>query len=80
MDGFGIVLDEVNLATFLASVDMRKFWGYNGSLTTPPCTEGIKWIVIDEIQTISEAQRDAIQAYFSGKPEFANGMGNNRET
>ena len=43
-EGFG--LGEVNLATFLAGVDMRKYWSYDGSLTTPPCTEGIKWSVI----------------------------------
>ena len=43
----GYSLDEVNLATFLAGVDMRQYWAYNGSRATPPCTEGYKWVVIE---------------------------------
>lgn len=77
-DPNGYSLNEVNLATFLASVDMRKYWAYNGSLTTPPCTEGVKWIVIEEVQTISMDQLNAIKAYFSDNLSFASGKGNNR--
>jgi carbonic anhydrase len=38
----------------------RSYYTYNGSLTTPPCTEGVKWIVLKEAIT---ATRDQIRAF-----------------
>jgi carbonic anhydrase len=37
---------NVNLASLLSGADFSRYWSYKGSLTTPPCTEGIKWSVI----------------------------------
>jgi len=33
-----------------------SYFTYDGSLTTPPCSEGVLWLVIKEHQTASEAQ------------------------
>ncbi|OVA17968.1 Alpha carbonic anhydrase [Macleaya cordata] len=33
-----------------------KYYGYLGSLTTPPCTEGVIWIINEELLTVSQEQ------------------------
>ena len=57
---------------------MTEFWEYDGSFTTPPCTEGIKWNVVKQVQPISKAQLDFFKSKLSGDADFANGNGNNR--
>ena len=34
----------------------REYYRFNGSLTTPPCTEGVKWMVLKSPLTISKGQ------------------------
>lgn len=36
--------------------DRTHFYSYSGSLTTPPCTEGVQWIVLKESIELSKAQ------------------------
>ena len=42
----------------------RMAWRYRGSLTTPPCTEGVSWIVMTEPVPLSAAQVAAFGAIF----------------
>lgn len=70
---------NLSLKSWLSELNLSDFWSYNGSLTTPPCTEGVKWSVLKDVQPISREQL----ALFSR--EWANGVnprgnGDNRGT
>ena len=62
----------------MSRVDFSEYWNYAGSLTTPPCTEGVKWTVIRQVQPISDRQLKKFTAKWADDPNFANGNGNNR--
>ena len=58
----------------LVSIDLSKlfdrklsYFNFPGSLTTPPCSEGVNWFVIkdDGLVAISETQFKAFTSIFS---------------
>jgi len=56
-------LQEVNAPTVLTlnlaslmNTNFNNFWRYTGSLTTPPCTEGIIWTVFQEPTIVNDHQ------------------------
>ncbi len=50
--------------THLLPADTSHYYEYEGSLTTPPCTEGVQWVVLKEPIEISERQVDRfVRAY-----------------
>lgn len=36
----------------------REYYRFNGSLTTPPCSEGVRWLVMKNAITVSKQQID----------------------
>ena len=44
----------------------RTSYRYDGSLTTPPCSEGVKWFVLTTPIELSEAQIAAFAAIIHG--------------
>lgn len=43
----------------------RNFFAYSGSLTTPPCTEGVNWYVYEKPITMSSAQLEQLRTFYS---------------
>lgn len=42
--------------------NLREFWTYQGSLTSPPCKEGIRWFVARQVMYTSIEQMQLILA------------------
>jgi carbonic anhydrase len=42
----------------------RGYWTYMGSLTVPPCTEGVRWFVLEQDMGLSRDQLRAFAAIF----------------
>lgn len=44
----------IYLDDFFSNIDFRQMYYYDGSFTTPPCTEGINWFVVTNVLEISK--------------------------
>lgn len=44
----------------------RSYYTYDGSLTTPPCSEIVRWVVFDTPIQASSAQLDTLRAQYEG--------------
>ncbi|WP_226661157.1 carbonic anhydrase [Microbulbifer aggregans] len=44
----------------------REYFHYSGSLTTPPCSEGVEWFVMDEPLEASPKQLAQFESFYSG--------------
>lgn len=63
---------EVNLTSaidfndLLPAANSRATYRYTGSLTTPPCSENVKWHVMTTPVDVTDAQITALKDYFDG--------------
>jgi carbonic anhydrase len=42
----------------------RAYWTYTGSLTTPPCTEGVRWFIYQQPMSLSRYQLERYEPLF----------------
>jgi carbonic anhydrase len=54
-------LDSAALKNMEGEFKSSDYFRFNGSLTTPPCTEGVRWIVMRKPMSISDSQLLAFQ-------------------
>jgi carbonic anhydrase len=55
-------LEQVDLAALIPP--NHAYWRYTGSLTTPPCTEGVTWIVMESPLSLEPGDVDAFAQLF----------------
>lgn len=57
-------------AATISAMDMmpksKDYYRFNGSLTTPPCSEGVRWMVMKQPVTASAAQIEKFHSTFHG--------------
>ncbi|KAI9353890.1 alpha carbonic anhydrase [Obelidium mucronatum] len=53
-------IPSLDLTSIISALGSSKFYSYTGSLTTPPCTEGVLWLVAQEPLKVSQAQLDKL--------------------
>lgn len=58
------VVDMVQISPAALLPEGREYYKYEGSLTTPPCSEGVQWHVLKNTIEISADQLRAFQAVF----------------
>jgi carbonic anhydrase len=55
---------EINAADLLPAD--HSYYSYTGSLTTPPCSEGVRWFVLQSPVEVSQEQENRFAAFYPG--------------
>ncbi len=55
---------SVRASDFLPPGNPRSFYRYQGSLTTPPCSETVDWVVLSQPVQVSREQINAFERMY----------------
>ncbi|XP_074655425.1 carbonic anhydrase 6-like [Tubulanus polymorphus] len=53
---------SISLGSLLYGVDFNNYFRYEGSMTTPPCSENVKWTVFRDPISISKTQLEQLRS------------------
>ena len=56
----------------------KRSYASSGSLTTPPCSEGVRWFILKEPVFVSQAAIDRLHQIITGFPDYGGFPNNNR--
>ncbi len=59
-----VTLDDVELDPGGMLPAKRGYYEFEGSLTTPPCTEGVRWLVLQRHSTVSQEELAAFRKLY----------------
>lgn len=59
-----VVVPTVSINVSELLPQSNAYYGFTGSLTTPPCTEGVRWMVLQNPVTVSAGQIAKFRGFF----------------
>ncbi len=64
---------QINPALLLPALDPKNldFYTFAGSLTTPPCSEGVQWYLLSKVITISAAQLEQLKGFYTNNARLS---------
>jgi|SaaInl8_200m_RNA_FD_contig_21_2938225_length_932_multi_15_in_0_out_0_1 carbonic anhydrase len=69
-------LSHIDVASLVP--DGSDYFTYMGSLTTPPCTEGVRWVILKKRATVSKAQLDHFKKLYNHNYRPINPLNNRK--
>ena len=64
VEGKERIIEGVSVDPKLLLPDRKDYFSYEGSLTTPPCTEGVRWTVMEMTLEASKEQMAGFRKFF----------------
>ncbi|RGP79881.1 carbonic anhydrase [Fusarium longipes] len=64
---------SLNMAELVSTLAAGSFQTYEGSLTTPPCSEGVRWLVSDQKLAIKTSTFHSVQSVIGFNSRFPQG-------